>query len=186
MNNEINTKVIIRDAFINLYKNKNINSIRITDLAKNAGINRGTFYLHYEDIYDLRREIEDELLTALRVLVNKESPKNIFIMAIDEMTEYFSPVLTFINENKHYMRSLLSNGSDDYFENNMKDIMLSNIKGGINNTVKSENNYAIQYMVSANISVIKKWLMDEEIIAPKEIALLLSKFTKYGPLGYNK
>lgn len=79
------------------------------------------------------------------------------------------------------MTSLLSNGSDDYFENNMKDIIINNITKGINNKDKSESRYVVDYIVSANVAVIKKWLRDDNEIEPREIALLISWFTINGP-----
>ena len=46
------TKMMIRKAFMDLLKQKPIQSISIRELCETAGINRGTFYTHYADIYD--------------------------------------------------------------------------------------------------------------------------------------
>lgn len=56
------TKMLIRRAFTDLVKKKPIQSISIKELCEAAGINRGTFYTHYTDIYDLLEKIEDEML----------------------------------------------------------------------------------------------------------------------------
>lgn len=55
------TKTLIRKAFTELLTKKPIQSISIKELCELAGINRGTFYAHYQDIYDLRQKIEDEM-----------------------------------------------------------------------------------------------------------------------------
>lgn len=47
------TKMLIRKAFTDMLKEKPIQSITIKELCETAGINRGTFYSHYSDIYDL-------------------------------------------------------------------------------------------------------------------------------------
>lgn len=64
--NQINahrlTKLLIRRAFTDLVKQKPIQSISIKELCEIAGINRGTFYSHYTDIYDLLEKIEAEML----------------------------------------------------------------------------------------------------------------------------
>lgn len=54
------TRLLIREAFTSLLKTKPIESISIKELCEQAGINRGTFYTHYTDIYDLRTQIERE------------------------------------------------------------------------------------------------------------------------------
>ena len=59
------TKMLIRKAFTQLLVNKPIQSISIKELCEKAGINRGTFYAHYKDIYDLRSQIEDEMQKEL-------------------------------------------------------------------------------------------------------------------------
>ena len=56
------TKMLIRKAFTSLLSQKPIQSISVKELCELAGINRGTFYSHYTDIYDLLRTIEAEML----------------------------------------------------------------------------------------------------------------------------
>ena len=54
------TKRAIQQAGLALLLKKPLNKITITELAQMALINKGTFYLHYADIYALY----DELLAA--------------------------------------------------------------------------------------------------------------------------
>lgn len=55
------TQMLIRKAFTELLKQKPIQNISIRELCERAGINRGTFYAHYLDIYDLRDSLENEM-----------------------------------------------------------------------------------------------------------------------------
>ena len=56
------TKMLIRRAFTELLRQKPIQSISVKELCEQADINRGTFYAHYTDIYDLRTQMESELM----------------------------------------------------------------------------------------------------------------------------
>ena len=56
------TRMLIRRAFTELLRTKPIQSISIKELCAAAGINRGTFYAHYTDIYDLLQQMEEEML----------------------------------------------------------------------------------------------------------------------------
>ena len=49
----IKTKESIEQAFISLLAKKPLQKISIVELAREARINKGTFYLHYTDIFDL-------------------------------------------------------------------------------------------------------------------------------------
>ena len=58
------TKAAIRDAFFDLLGKSGFSKISVTDICKAAQINRGTFYLHYEDKYALLDELIGEALAA--------------------------------------------------------------------------------------------------------------------------
>ena len=59
------TKNAIKQAFIKLLAEKELERITIQDITTLADINRGTFYLHYEDKYLLLSDLEDEILAGL-------------------------------------------------------------------------------------------------------------------------
>ena len=58
----IRTKRNIRAAFVELAKKKPVSKITVTELAEKAMINKGTFYLHYRDIYELYLDVIQERL----------------------------------------------------------------------------------------------------------------------------
>lgn len=62
----IKTKENIKSAFWDLIKEKPVEKITVTELAKNAKINKGTFYLHYADIYEL---YEDTIMEHLESVI---------------------------------------------------------------------------------------------------------------------
>lgn len=61
----LRTKRAIREAFIKLSSKKDINRITVSELSELADIGRGTFYLHYKDVFDLMGTLENEALTNL-------------------------------------------------------------------------------------------------------------------------
>lgn len=60
-----NTRQAIRNSFLKLIAEKPIDRISVTELCRDAGINRGTFYAHYTDAYDLRNSIVEDLYRAV-------------------------------------------------------------------------------------------------------------------------
>ncbi|MCI2062667.1 MAG: TetR/AcrR family transcriptional regulator [Eubacteriaceae bacterium] len=53
----VRTKMNIKNAFMELIRKKPVEKITVTELAKAAMINKGTFYLHYQDIPVLYKEV---------------------------------------------------------------------------------------------------------------------------------
>ena len=49
----------------------------MTQLCEACDINRGTFYLHYTDVYDLLSRIEEEMLTDFENVLGKLVPEEI-------------------------------------------------------------------------------------------------------------
>lgn len=56
----LRTRQLIREAFRELLRKKEFDSITINDIAQRATINRATFYAHYEDKYALLEEITEQ------------------------------------------------------------------------------------------------------------------------------
>lgn len=63
------SKAAIKTALLTLLQEKSFEAISVTDIAKRAAINRGTFYLHYLDKFDLIeqmvKEVTDEITAIL-------------------------------------------------------------------------------------------------------------------------
>ena len=54
-------KARIRQAFTKLLREKPIQRIAVKELCQEAGVNRSTFYSHYDSIGDLMEELEQEI-----------------------------------------------------------------------------------------------------------------------------
>lgn len=59
------TKEALREALLNLLKQKSLNSISVTELCQAAKVNRGTFYAHYGQVENL---FEDYFRTIMKDL----------------------------------------------------------------------------------------------------------------------
>ena len=59
---EQKTKKSIRNAFLELRAHKPLERITVKELAELAQISKATFYLHYQDIYDLSTRMQDDVI----------------------------------------------------------------------------------------------------------------------------
>ena len=61
------TKTAIKEAFMTLLNKKPFDKITVKEIVEECGINRNTFYYHYEDIYDLLQAVlDDEVQAAMQ------------------------------------------------------------------------------------------------------------------------
>ena len=67
------TRQLLQKALLSLLQEKPIGAITVKELCAAAGVNRGTFYTHYQDIYALLEEIEGEIVSEFRLTLSRHS-----------------------------------------------------------------------------------------------------------------
>lgn len=84
------TRQTIKDTFLELLKQKSFTKITVTEVCKNAEINRGTFYLHYYDIYDVLSDIFNDMTQDMLTTVDHLfclNQKKLFLSVLSENTD---------------------------------------------------------------------------------------------------
>ena len=71
------TRKLLIEGLTQLLKEKSINEISVRELSDLVDINRGTFYLHYKDIFDMLTQIENDLFKELDTLFSSHSVKEL-------------------------------------------------------------------------------------------------------------
>ena len=106
------------EAFLRLLEKKDISYITVKEICETAGVNRSTFYLHYETISDLLSEsvnyLNDQFLAYMKKdkeavvsRLQKCSLNELFLVT----TEYLTPYLGYIKEYKKIFRTAIENAA---------------------------------------------------------------------------
>ena len=66
------TKTRLLNCLTELMKEKEVKDISVKELSDLADINRGTFYLHYRDVYDMLNKVEDELFSEFNEILDRD------------------------------------------------------------------------------------------------------------------
>ncbi|GAA0777032.1 TetR-like C-terminal domain-containing protein [Clostridium subterminale] len=169
------TKKIIKESLIDLLQHKEIHEVTVTDICKKSDINRGTFYTHYKDTYDLLKSLEDELFNQILEYIEEtpvEDYKDVLLLKALEL----------IQENKELCKIL--------FSKQMKNDIIDRIiyvasKSKIDKLVSSSKvndmflDYFIKYSVGGVISVVQAWLENNLNESPKEIVNIINNITSF-------
>jgi len=182
----VHTKQVIKDEFIDLYINRSIDSIRIKEITDNAGLNRGTFYIHYQDIYDLLDEVEDELISGLDKHISKIKELIAINSNITTIKPFLVQGLEYISERSKYFKAFLGANGSPSFLRKIKHIaktkFLDNLR--IENKSAEYGDYLIEYIVSANVGIIVYWLETGMKLSAEELTNLMSNTMFRGPLSF--
>ncbi|MEG2570144.1 MAG: TetR/AcrR family transcriptional regulator [Clostridia bacterium] len=180
------TRMLIRRAFTELLRQKPIQSISIKELCELAGINRGTFYSHYDDIYDLLKQIEDEMMAdfieALKPLLTAEGPDfnpidisaGIF-QCLKDNSDLCTVTLGSYGDKSFALR-LINLGREGYM-----DAYSKHFKGATPKQIE----YCYAFISSGCIGILQKWLDDGMVTSAGELAKTAESLMLYG-LGYLK
>ncbi|MGD6966348.1 TetR-like C-terminal domain-containing protein [Rossellomorea vietnamensis] len=67
----VRTRQLLKEAFVELLQEWELEKLTVNQLAKNATINRVTFYLHYKDISDMLDKMADEMILEISAILGE-------------------------------------------------------------------------------------------------------------------
>lgn len=108
------TKIAIHDALVALMARKSVSEITVRELTDTADISRKTFYLHYADLTDVFREMENQLLDGLHLLLrncdftNRQSGISTLFSGLNELIQHDLPFYRQLVRSDYFGRFLVS------------------------------------------------------------------------------
>lgn len=165
------TRMLIRGAFCSLLNKKPIQNISVRELCEEAGINRGTFYNHYKDIYDLLKRLEDEMFDEL------EQALSPLLESMDTSANPFrltTSIFQFLKENSDLCTVTLGPNGDKEFAARLIGLgreEMMRVYGALYSEVTPQQlEYYYAYVSYGCIGLLTKWLDDGLTSSAEEIA----------------
>lgn len=171
----IRSRRMIREAYMELLKEKDLSKITVTDIIKRADLNRATFYAHYPDVRGVTEEIENEIIE-----------KMLEVLKEFQFTSFFrnpAPLLLkisrYLEEDTDFYRILVrANGSEIFMEKLKKvfsDHMLndSDIPESMRQSKMVE--LRVCYFAGGIVNLYKQWFRGDLNGTLNDIALEVSK-----------
>ena len=162
-----NTAIRMDEALITLLEKKDFEYITIMEICETAGVNRSTFYLHYENTFDLLRETTRYILDKhfayysadtkgiTERFVNCELEDLVFITS-----EYLYPYLTFIKDNQRIFKVSIKHfnslGMDDVYGKMFKHIFNPILERF--HVPENERSYIMKFYLTGVYAIVMEWL----------------------------
>lgn len=154
--NAIQSKKKISSTYLTLLIETD-NKFSVTDIVKAAGINRGTFYLHFKNLDDVAKYIEDELAANF-----KELEIDFRMSDIDHLPEVMIEKLNeILSKDLDYYRLIITASDNGNLMEKIKNSILKSIANNFK-IMKYVTNYEIfkivvQYIVGGVVNVYTDW-----------------------------
>ncbi len=162
-----NTAIKMDEALISLLEKKEFAYITVKEICEAAGVNRSTFYLHYENTSDLLKETTQYILDkhfsyygvdekdASHRLEKGEPNELIFVTR-----EYLTPYLTFTKENRRIFRLAIKQfhvmNMNEVYEHLFKYIFEPVLARF--HVPEKERPYVIKFYLTGVFAVVMEWL----------------------------
>lgn len=176
-----NTKEKLVKAFFSIYKNKKIEEINVKEITDKAGYNRGTFYIYYKSVYDLLKQIEEEVFAEFQ---SNMKDLTMLFYAPAHANEIIERLSSLFDKYDKYLQTLLSSSGDPLFQYQIKNMLKKAYVEdlGINEKTSDQSyKYILEYIAQANVSTISFWLVNRKQSSNfKDIMMLLHKINISG------
>ena len=165
----IKTRRQLKKGLAALMKEKSVNQITVKELVEEVDINRSTFYLHFKDIQDLLREIEENMEAQIKRAI-EEHP----IVSGNENAFYFiEDMFRVLDEERENSKALIGPNGDMGFIHRIERIIKENSRGTLEKMFpgkKEDLKYFYAFCLSGCLGLVKVWLNEGEEKSPEEMA----------------
>ena len=182
------SKQEIKRAFTRLIHEKGFEGLTVMEIAREAGINRGTFYTHYIDKYDLMDKLEMETINDLKAILLRPNVGDVNDPL--ELIPYplILEALIYVKQDFDFISALAGPGGDPQFVAMIKGILSELIESKISQSTelefKKENlpeDYALEILLSSIVAIILLWIKKGGTESPDDIATMVFKARQISP-----
>ncbi|MGM9874119.1 MAG: TetR/AcrR family transcriptional regulator [Bacilli bacterium] len=151
------TEKLICDAYIKLSNESEDKKITVTDLVKEAQINRGTFYLHYQNVDDVCKDISDKFLTKCIEILSSDGELNL-------KKERIESILKYLKNNKNYVNFIIQDKFKTFIADSIVEYVTKEFVkkfSQILNFKEDEVKPVVIYMVYGSVALIVDWAKND-------------------------
>lgn len=167
------TKNNLQQAFWSVYGKKPIEKISIKEITDLAGYNRGTFYLYYQDIYDILDQSENEILMKIDNILKKNLGEIVEL----NLSGLITSVMELVHPYSDYSTILLGDNGDPKFASKLKELLRPFLLKGFLSKVEDYTDYQRElleeFWLSGMLGIVQKWTFDPQISLEELISFII-------------
>lgn len=168
------TKMVLRESLMEILEKKPISRVSVTEICQAAGLNRGTFYAHYADPYELLTRIENELYLELEAALTDD-------IARGDIDILMRNIMDVLDHNRDVCRVILGENGGTQFLNRILSMARTffmrtwALKPG---APPGAADHVYRYLSAGSVDVIRHWLINEDARPRDEVARIISGICK--------
>lgn len=169
------TKKALRQGLIALLEKKNLKDVTVRELTDTVDLHRGTFYVHYRDIYELYDKMWQEAIEEIREIFRQYPP--------EELTggpmPLFRAIIEYAWENRDLCQMFFGPNVDQSMARELTRLLEEKCAQDwpvlYPGRTAGNNEYLPVYVIGGCMGVLRRWVDTGMGESPKEMALLLDR-----------
>lgn len=158
------------EAFLTLLEKKDFAYMTVKEICETAGVNRSTFYLHYETMADLLSESVSHMNEQFLTYMKRDSEAFVTKLKdcpLDELylitPEYLTPYLRYIEQHKRLFRTATEHaavlGMDKSYEQMFLHVFTPILdRYGV---PQQDRRYIMAFYIQGLMAIISEWLKND-------------------------
>lgn len=172
------TKKVLNESLIHFLGEKEITRITVTEICRDADVNRSTYYAHFEDPYDQLAKLKAELLGELAEYITR--------IDVEELPAGQGPylvlktLLEYVDRKQDIFRILLGKSGDHKLQEEILDILGEKVFRSelAADRSEEETQYLLMYASNGCFGLFYRWLMSDKKIPAEKLAKLMADYTR--------
>lgn len=168
------TRNALTAALMALLKEKPLKNITVTELAERADVNRATFYVHFQDVFDMFDQVKLEFCDICRDLVDAHAHE----LARNEHRPFLEDIFRYFAANEDAFATIFGENADGAFFSEVIDVVRDRCLAAVCPLDKVEQrwrtsggrrphdlalgealcNYQFDFLVGGIVSILRSWL----------------------------
>lgn len=166
------TRTKIKTTFAQLTKEKKaIQNITVKELVSKAEITRGAFYTHYNNIYDVAKDFQDELLDVLFKDINQ-------IDSLDSLKKYLEIIFNHLKSNEELYKMMLTSDEPLLFMHKLSKMMNKHLTDFLNSQNIKTHPLDVNFYVDGTVNLFLKYFKNEINISLEELYIYIIDILK--------
>jgi len=176
----IRSRKLIKQAYVDLTKEKDIDKITVMDIVTKADINRGTFYAHYKNVNAVSDQIGKEIITALFEYLDEFKTSRM----IENPLPFLTNIARFLEKDLEFYRVLINSQLSVSFMRRLKDLFVDKIMSdekkmsGIKN--KDQFMVCVDLYASGFVGIYQDWFNHKMKMSLDDLTFHFSEIIKHG------
>ena len=167
----IRSRRMIRQAYTELLKEKDLPKITVTDIVKRADLNRSTFYAHYPDVRGVTEEIENEIIAKILDVLKEFHYANFFI----DPAPLLLKLSSYLEEDADFYRTMLSANGSEIFMEKLKKVFTNYMLNDSDIPEEMRHSKMVSlrvcYFAGGIVNLYKQWLLGNLDCTLNDIAM---------------